>query len=58
MDFGAASSNVRPNSLPVTGVRERAIFANEGGTTVTRPFYRRIEVTFFMEKLDRGVEKR
>jgi len=51
MDFGAASLNVRSNLLPVTGVRKRAIFANEGGTTVTRPFYRRIGVTFFMEKI-------
>jgi len=40
MDFGAASSNVRTKLLPVIGVQKRAIFANEGGTTVTRPFYR------------------
>ncbi|OXS76858.1 tryptophan synthase subunit beta [Lysinibacillus sp. KCTC 33748] len=58
MDFGAASSNVRTKLLPVIGVRKRAVFANEGGTTVTRPFYRRIVVAFFMEKLDRGVERR
>jgi len=57
MDFGAASLNVRSNLLPVTGVRKRAVFANKGGTTVTRPFTRRIEVTFFMEKLERGVER-
>lgn len=51
MGFGAASSNVRTKLLPVTGVRKRAIYANEGGTTVTRPFYRRIVVAFFYGKI-------
>jgi len=38
-------------SLPVTGAGKRAKIANEGGTTVTRPFYEGLEWLFFLEKL-------